>query len=197
MNSLLLATTNPGKIKEFKKLLAGRVPCREAYEPIPKIIEDGKTYQENALKKAQAFYEIYQGPVLADDSGLEVDVLRGQPGIHSARFGGENIDWTERFAFLFTKLSDYPPDLWTARFRCVLCLYSSQGTQFFEETCEGKIVPVPSGANGFGYDPLFFSFDLNKTFGDASEAEKSQVSHRAKAIRALGHWLEKNSLPLS
>lgn len=197
MNSLLLATTNLGKIKEFNELLSDFVSCCEPHPPVPRVIEDGQTYRENALKKAQAFYDIYRVPTLADDSGLEIDVLKGEPGVHSARFGGEEITWPERFAYLLKKLAVFPPDQWTARFRCVLCLYDSHGPHFFEETCEGKIISLPTGNQGFGYDPLFFSFDLKKTFGEASKAEKSKVSHRAKAVLTLKNWLQKNSLPLS
>lgn len=197
MTSLLLATTNSGKIKEFQNLLSSSCKCLVPNPPVPQVIEDGQTYQENALKKAHSFFATYRVPVLADDSGLEIDLLKGAPGILSARMGGEKISWSERFAFLMNQLSSYPPEQWNAQFRCVLCLYDFSGPHFFEGTCPGKIVPYSTGTKGFGYDPIFFSFDLQKTFGEASEEEKSQVSHRGRAIQVLKGWLDKNSLRVS
>lgn len=193
MKSLLIATQNAGKVREFQKLLSPVFSCRSADSVSPTVIEDGKTYQENALKKAQAFYQVYQTPVLADDSGLEVDPLNGAPGIFSARYGSPDFSWKERFEYLYQQLKGTPVEQWSARFRCVLCYFDGK-TQpfFFEGTCEGRIEPQPRGGEGFGYDPLFFSFDLKKGFGEASEAEKALVSHRGRAVQAFLDWITKN-----
>jgi len=191
--SLILASSNPGKLKEFHTLLAPVIEVVPADERAPFVVEDGSSYQENALKKAQAYHKVYSCTVLADDSGLEIDVLHGAPGIFSARFGGEGISWNERFKKLYQELKTFPPKTWTARFRCVLCLYLKDSPPiFFEGVCEGMIVPSAQGHAGFGYDPIFFSSELKKTFGQAKENEKGLISHRARACFAVKRWAEKN-----
>lgn len=192
---LLIASANVGKLKEVQFLLADRVRCVLPTDPIfegvprPEVLEDGQTYQENSLKKARAYFKAYKVPVLSDDSGLEVDALEGKPGIHSARFGGESISWPERWQHLFLKLKGHKPDTWTARFRCVLCYYDgSRPPEFFEGTTEGRIVSCPQGDNGFGFDPIFFSSILGKTFGEASPQEKGGVSHRSQALKKFVNW---------
>ncbi len=196
MPALFLATSNLGKISEFQALLPHwklTHPLRSEFESItpPEVIEDGVTYYENALKKALRYQEMYRRPVLADDSGLEVDGLFGAPGVFSARFGGENISWAERWQFLWTKLSVFPASEWTANFRAVLCYYNGKNPpRFFEACSAGKIISSARGGEGFGYDPIFFSTELGKTFAEASAAEKNQVSHRAKAVRAFVEWAE-------
>ncbi len=193
MKPLLIATQNPGKVKEFQKLLHPFFSCRAADSHCPPVKEDGENYRENAFKKAQAFYQIYQVPVLADDSGLEVDCLGGAPGIYSARYGSPDFSWKERFNYLYQQLKGTPVDQWSARFRCVLCYFDGKTEPFFfEGTCEGRIEPQLRGEEGFGYDPLFFSLDLQKGFGEASEAEKARVSHRGRAVQAFLDWIVKN-----
>lgn len=187
---LLLATTNKGKIREFEPLIGPKVKLLSATDPsfggrpVPDVVEDGGTYFENALKKAMEFYRTFRTPVLADDSGLEIDVLDGAPGIFSARYGGESLAWAERWDVVYRALTNFPKDKWSARFRCVLCYYSGPGDvpQFFEGTVEGQIVPRPRGEKGFGYDPIFYSNQLGKTFGESTPAEKDLVSHRSQAI---------------
>jgi XTP/dITP diphosphohydrolase len=186
---LLLASTNAGKVKEFKYLLGHGVKAVAPWDPqfngkqAPTVIEDGNSYFEHALKKAWAFYEVFKIPVLADDSGLEVDLLQGRPGVHSATYWGEKLSWLERWKKLYSELGSEPKEKWTARFRCVLCYYDGKNVpQFFEGTVEGMILPEPSGENGFGYDPIFYCNLLKKSFGQAELAEKALVSHRAKAI---------------
>lgn len=192
---LLLASTNRGKITEFESLLSSVLKCASplskefATVAIPNVVEDGATYYENALKKALAFQKIFRVPVLSDDSGLEVDVLGGRPGVHSARYGGEKISWTERWNHLYGELQGHNIGERTARFRCVLCYFDGKKVpQFFEGVAEGRITDRPQGSQGFGYDPLFFSPVLNKTFGQATKEEKDLVSHRSEAVRRFIAW---------
>lgn len=198
MIELRIASKNIGKWKEFADLLAPSFRCLPLDPAAPEIDETGATYAENALLKAQGYFKWLQKPVLADDSGLEIDVLQGAPGVLSARWGGVTLSWSERFTFLYDLLRPFPPAHWTARFRTVLCWVGSTGEPlFFEGVTEGKIQLAPSGVQGFGYDPLFFSFDLGKSFGEATDAEKSQVSHRARAVAAFLEWVQKNPHKLS
>jgi XTP/dITP diphosphohydrolase len=198
VNSVLIATQNLGKLKEFQSLLPPPFNCFPADHRAPEVDENGTTYRENAFKKAKAYVEIYQIPVLSDDSGLEIDVLNGAPGLWSARFGGKDISWEERFQKLYDQLAPYPSDQWTARFRCILCYLIPQGEPlYFEGVCEGKIDENPKGSKGFGYDPIFYSSQLRKSLGEALSAEKTQVSHRAQAVRAFLAWAKKNPHKLS
>jgi len=198
VNSVLIATQNLGKLNEFQSLLSSLFESVPADHRAPEVDENGTTYQENALKKANAYSKIYQLPVLSDDSGLEIDVLNGEPGLWSARFGGEGISWKERFNKLYEKLAPFPPDQWSARFRSVLCFLTPQGAPvYFEGVCEGRIDQNPKGASGFGYDPIFYSSQLGKSLGEATSEEKAQVSHRAKAVAAFLEWAKKNPHKLS
>lgn len=186
---VLLATENLGKLKEFQELFGERITCLSAAgKPPLQIVEDGETYYENALKKAMGFYKAFGVPVLSDDSGLEVDALKGAPGVFSARFGGD-VAWPDRWRLLHQKLAPFPKEAWQARFRCVLCYYD--GTKppvFFEGVAEGRIDEA-RGEKGFGYDPIFHSADLKKSFGEASAAEKHRYSHRAVAAREFLAWI--------
>lgn len=198
MIELRIASKNVGKWKEFSELLTSPFRCLPFDPAAPEVDETGSTYSENALLKAKGFFQYYQQPVLADDSGLEIDVLQGAPGVLSARWGGVSLSWSERFAFLYDQLRPFPPAQWTARFRTVLCWVGGAGEPlFFEGVTEGKIQIAPTGPKGFGYDPIFFSTDLGKSFGEATDAEKSQVSHRARAVRAFLEWAQKNPHKLS
>ncbi|NDD53328.1 RdgB/HAM1 family non-canonical purine NTP pyrophosphatase [bacterium] len=198
MTPLLIATQNRGKLKEFESLLCGTLKTVMADERAPQVDENGATYAENAFKKAKAFQEVYKCPVLSDDSGLEIDVLNGAPGLWSARFGGENISWEERFQKLYQLLAPYPQKAWSARFRCVLCLIlPNQEPVYFEGLCEGQIDGAPKGHGGFGYDPIFYSKQLGKSLGEANPAEKALVSHRAQAVQALLEWIKNNPHKLS
>lgn len=159
------------------------------------VLENGETYHENAEKKARAFYKVYRLPVLSDDSGLEVDALGGDPGACSARYGGEKISWEQRWNALYSKLASSPPSAWTARFLCVLCYYDGgKAVRFFEGKTAGVISPRPRGERGFGYDPIFYSPELGKTFGEASFDEKQNVSHRARAVSAFLEWWTGDSI---
>lgn len=192
MTPLLIATTNPGKLREIKPLLAGspvelvtldRWPGFEAPE------ETGATFEENARLKARYYAEATGMPAVAEDSGLEIDVLGGVPGVESARFGGVTTPYPEKFAMLYERLRAFEPSRWTARFVCALALVEGQRVLFETRgTIEGVIAPEPRGTGGFGYDPIFFYPPFGKTLAEVGE-RKSDVSHRANAFRQLGSWL--------
>ncbi len=195
MPQLLIATENLGKLKEFQEIFGDSVTCLATSDPKlarkqpVHVVEDGETYFENALKKALAYHRGFRAPVLADDSGIEVDVLGGAPGVFSARFGGEEIPWPDRWKLLLSKMAPFSKEAWTARFRCVLCFYDGQGVPvFFEGTTEGIIQEQAKGKHGFGYDPLFYSPTLKKTFAEATPTEKHRLSHRAVACREFLQW---------
>ena len=191
MKSLLVATTNAGKFQEFSELLKPVFRCSTLSKDTPLVVEDGTTYKENALKKAKEYFERFKVPVLSDDSGLEVDVLGGAPGVSSAIFGGESLSWPDRWNFLYTQLGEHRLLRPSARFRCVLCYYDGVSSpRFFEATTEGCISPSPVGSSGFGYDPIFFSADLGKSLGEASLHEKGSVSHRARAAKKFLDFIQ-------
>lgn len=195
MKSLLIATTNAGKIKEMQSHLKSSF---ELFTPrdakfdgiaVPKVIEDGRSYFENSVKKALQFYATYKMPVLSDDSGLELDVLNGQPGVDSAHLGGEKASWAERWQALYKLLRPFPAAQWTARFRSILCYYDGKRVPFFfQGVCEGMVIGSPRGESGFGYDPIFLSADLKKSFGEATATEKARVSHRARSLDDFLAW---------
>jgi XTP/dITP diphosphohydrolase len=185
---LLLASYNQGKLHELQALLTD-VPV-DLISPASlnlslDVVEDGLTYQENAARKALAFAQASGYLSLADDSGLEVDVLDGQPGLHSARFspipGATDRD---RRTLLLKKVHNKPRP-WVARFRCVIALAAPAGKLYFSEgVCPGEIIPKERGQNGFGYDPIFLLPDLGKTMAELSMEEKNRLSHRARAVLA-------------
>ncbi|MEX2502090.1 MAG: RdgB/HAM1 family non-canonical purine NTP pyrophosphatase [Trueperaceae bacterium] len=191
---LVLASGNPGKIEELRDTLAGR-PIEVVGAADVGVTdfppEDGASYEANALVKA-AHVATHTGlPALADDSGLEVDALHGQPGLHSARFGGPGLTDRERVAHLLAKMRRVPAAERTARFVSVLALAVPSGeVRTFEGRCEGTIRTGPVGAGGFGYDPVFHSADLDRTFGEVGPEQKRRVSHRARAMAALLAWLD-------
>ncbi len=190
---LVLATRNQGKTKEIRKFMEGHpVEIRDLndFGPIPEVVEDGKTFEENAYKKAHFTAKILGLPALADDSGLEVDALDGEPGVFSARYAGPQASDDENNAKLLSRLSGVRNR--TARFRCNLSLAVPSGPALtYEATCEGLITEEPRGTNGFGYDPLFYYPERGKTFGEMTLAEKSEVSHRGKAFLELKQEMEK------
>ena len=192
MIDLLVATTNRGKLTEIQAFLK-RVPVHiislnDLQDP-PAVAEDGRSFEENALKKARTLAEWSGYRTLADDSGLEVDALNGRPGILSAPFSGvEGYDAANN-SKLLEELRDVPKEKRTARFICVLALCGPRllgGEQCTAQgSCEGLIGFAPKGKNGFGYDPLFFFPPLNKTFGEIDQQTKIAVSHRGKALKRL------------
>jgi XTP/dITP diphosphohydrolase len=187
---LVLATTNKGKLREIRELLASlpfEIVGLEAYPDAPQVAETGATFAENARLKAEG-YAAYSGELtLADDSGLEVDALGGEPGVHSARYGGPDHDDRRRYELLLQNLAGIPADRRTARFHCVAVVFDpvSKYCHTADGTVEGLISDGPRGANGFGYDPVFFLPKYNRTMAELPEALKNEISHRGRAIMAL------------
>ena len=189
---LLVSTTNPGKFAEIKTVLKDlpvEIIALSALGKQPKIVEDGETFEANALKKARTLAEFSGRITLADDSGLEVDALGGAPGVLSARYSGEPSDDNRNNEKLLHDLMGLPQEKRRARFVCVLALCkprkSGDGEWLFRGECEGWIAFAPRGENGFGYDPLFFYPPLGKTFGELDRETKGRFSHRGKALRKL------------
>lgn len=184
---LVIATGNPGKITEIQELLTGfpiEIKSLADFGPIPEVAEDGETFDENAYKKASFTAKILGIPALADDSGLMVEALGGAPGVLSARYAGENATDAQRVAKLLKAMQGQSHR--KAAFECVISIAVPSGPALtYEARCEGLIAEQPTGQSGFGYDPLFFYPPLNKTFGQMTIAEKSQVSHRGKALQEL------------
>ncbi len=184
---VFLATTNPGKLRELKRGLAPLgwtfvTPDELPYTP-PE--ETGMSFEDNALLKAAAAAQQTGLPALADDSGLEVDALGGEPGVYSARYGGFKRD-VERNLYLLERLKGVPPEKRTARFVAVLVLaYPDGHVEVYRGETEGRILEAPRGHLGFGYDPLFFVPEAGRTFAEMLPDEKARYSHRGKAIRAL------------
>jgi XTP/dITP diphosphohydrolase len=177
---LVIATGNAGKLGEYRELLAGAGLTLMAVDPgAPEV---GGTYAENAQLKAEAAREALGLPAVGDDSGVEVEVLKGFPGIHSARIGPTQ---KERTRVLLDRLQGYPRP-WLARFTCTIALAApGRPTEFFEGECHGEIIPEWRGIAGFGYDPVFLVPEAGRTFGEMSSKEKSRYSHRARAVTAL------------
>ncbi|HLV11987.1 MAG TPA: RdgB/HAM1 family non-canonical purine NTP pyrophosphatase [Trueperaceae bacterium] len=189
---VVIATANPGKLREFKDALSRLELDLLSLEDvgIDRLPEEtGASYVENALLKA-GFVALRSGlPTLADDSGLEVDALGGRPGVLSARYGGERLTEGERTAHLLDEVKDVPRKARGATFRCVVVLATPGGeVATFEGETRGELTFGPRGENGFGYDPVFLSAELGKTFGEATTAEKRAVSHRGRALKAFLEW---------
>jgi len=177
---LVVATGNAGKLGEYSGLLADTGLTLMAVDP--GVAEVGSTYAENAQLKAEAASVAMGLPAIGDDSGVEVEVLKGYPGIHSARIGPTQKERTE---VLLDRLQGHPRP-WLARFACTIALaVPGQATEFFEGDCRGEIVPEWRGHAGFGYDPVFLVPEAGKTFGEMDPAEKAMYSHRARAVRAM------------
>jgi XTP/dITP diphosphohydrolase len=184
---LLIATTNSGKQREYRVLLAG-VPAEIVFPNdlgiLLEVEEDGTTFHENAAKKARALAQASGLPALADDSGLEVDALGGEPGVRSARYAGPGADDPKRRAFLLEKLRGVPAPR-TARFVCVIAIASPAGeVAYAEGECRGEITFTERGTNGFGYDPVFQVEGKPETMAEIPAGEKNRISHRARAARA-------------
>jgi XTP/dITP diphosphohydrolase len=188
MKVLLLASGNPGKLKELRALLKQlevELTDPKALNLVLHIEETGDTYQQNALIKAEQYARNSGQWTLADDSGLEVDALGGAPGLHSNRYMGPGRSDADRRQRLLQMLQPHPQP-WTARFRCCAALVGPDGQRFTAEgTCPGRIIPTERGQNGFGYDPIFLVDSYDKTMAELEMEEKNQISHRARAIHAL------------
>lgn len=191
---LVIATNNQGKVREIKEMLE---PI--GYEPVSlkdagieiEVVEDGETFAENAHKKAKAVYDICRCPVVADDSGLEVDFLGGAPGIYSARYAGEDATDEQRIQKILDELDGVDKSMRTARFVCSLyCIIDDDTEYSVRGTLEGFIGTEPLGHNGFGYDPIFM-VDEDTSVAMLSSEEKNRISHRAAAIKQLTEILAK------
>ena len=214
MPRLLIATTNPGKIREIRRVLDGVSLDLVTLVDLPPVAEPeeaGQTFADNARLKARYYAQASGLPTVAEDSGLAIDALNGRPGVLSARYPGET--YTEKFANLYRELDGHPQP-WTARFVCALAfvdsdqalgighqalaganasgLVPSADSVNFESSgvVEGNVVAAPRGSNGFGYDPIFFYPPYGKTLGEATDAEKLVVSHRGQAFRQFRAWLD-------
>jgi XTP/dITP diphosphohydrolase len=201
MRRILIATSNPGKLRDFAGAAVahgveiGGVP---GFASLPAVVEDGLTFEDNARKKAKEYSRHVAGDiVVADDSGLEVDALNGAPGVHSARYAAdqphlanENTDDEANNARLLRELRKVPPEKRTGRFVCVLAAARDGHTlAVFRGTADGVILDAPRGTGGFGYDPLFYFPEIQKTFAELSAEEKAKYSHRGAAFRKLLRWI--------
>jgi len=194
MVRLLIATLNPGKVKEYEELLAG-LPLELTYPPQEgldiEVAETGESFAENARLKAAAYARASGLLTLADDSGLEVDALGGDPGIRSARYAGKGASDEGRYRLLLEKLREVPWEERTARFRCVIAVATPEGQiRTAEGTCEGIIAFAPRGEHGFGYDPVFYFPEYGMTMAELSPATKNKISHRARAAQGVRDILE-------
>ncbi len=190
LKQIVFATNNAHKLGELRTMLAGRfrvvgladIGC---HDDIP---EDADTFEGNALAKAQWVFDHYGLDCIADDSGLEVDALGGEPGIHSARYAGAGHDDAANNALLLSRLEGAGDR--SARFRTVIAMVrKGRQPMYFHGTVEGRILEAPRGESGFGYDPLFVPEGWDKTFAEASADEKNSVSHRGRAVRELCRYL--------
>ncbi|HHF98903.1 MAG TPA: XTP/dITP diphosphatase [Candidatus Aerophobetes bacterium] len=192
---LVLATRNSDKIREIEKALKNlpiKILTFKDFSNFPYVEESGKSLKENALLKAKAIAKFTGKLSLADDSGLEVEYLKGAPGVYSSRFAGENASYEDNNRKLLSLLKDVPYDKRGALFRCVIAFAKPEGKYFIVEgACPGKIVFSPRGRGGFGYDPIFQPEGYKKTFAQLSLEEKNRISHRAKALSKAREILEK------
>lgn len=193
---LVLATRNQGKVREIGDILRDQSEIEllslRNYPDAPDVVEDGETYEENAIKKASTLAEYTGHLTIADDSGLEVDTLDGAPGVHSARYAGENASDQDRIAKLLNALQDIPDDRRSGRFICAVAIAEPLAkVQVVRGVCEGRIIHVPRGTSGFGYDPIFVPLGYAETFAELGNEIKNQISHRAKALKKAGKMLSK------
>ncbi|MBT8372266.1 MAG: XTP/dITP diphosphatase [Desulfobacterales bacterium] len=191
--TLVIATSNRGKSAEIRDLLTGfpiKIKDLDDFGPIPPVVEDGNTFDENAYKKASFVAKVLGLPALADDSGLVVDALEGAPGIYSARYAGDKATDRQRYTKLLKEMKGITNR--KAAFECVISIAVPIGPALtYEARCEGLIAEKPAGKNGFGYDPIFYFPPLKKTFAELTREEKSRISHRGKALHELREEFDK------
>ncbi len=195
---LLLASSNPGKLREYQVLAAGsavEVALLPGFDRLPRFDESAPTLAENALGKALHYSRFAELPVIADDSGLVVPALGGAPGVHSARYGGPQASDAERIQKLLAELRGKGVTERCASFVCVLALaLQGQVLAVFSDLVAGELLEAPRGSEGFGYDPIFFFPTLGRSFAELTREEKNQHSHRGKAFRKLLAFLESRPL---
>jgi len=193
---LVLATHNRDKVVELRQSLQGlpiQILSLDHFPDAPEVEEDGDTLEANAIKKALAIHAHTQLPAVADDTGLMVDALNGAPGVYSSRYAGPQATYADNVQKLLHELRGVPELQRRAEFRTVMALVSDGKTHLVEGRCRGRITLAPRGNNGFGYDPVFFVPELNKTFAELTLAEKNQISHRGKAAAAFNALLMKST----
>ena len=193
VKSILIATTNAGKVREILRILDGlphELKTLADFPGIPVPEETGATFAENASQKARHYAGLAGMVTMAEDSGFEVDALNGDPGIFSARYLREDAQYDERFADIYRRVGDARTGNRHARFVCALAVAQGDAVIFeTTATVEGELAPAPAGPNGFGYDPVFFYPPYARTFGEVSDEEKTAVSHRGQAMRAFREFL--------
>lgn len=196
---IALATRNPGKIREILEICAAWpvewVTHDARADPTwPDVEETGVTYAENAMLKATAIAAALGMPAISDDSGIEVDALDGGPGPRSARFAGEAAGDAENLDLLIERVRDVPDGSRTARYRCVAtCAWPGGRALSAEAACEGRLLVEPRGSGGFGYDPIFVPSGFDRTMAELAPQTKNEISHRGKAVRALGEMLARGA----
>lgn len=195
MKTFVLASKNKHKAMEIKKILGNEYDIKTMDEMGLndfEIIEDGNTFKENAAKKAIAVFEKLNIPIIADDSGLCVDYLNGMPGVHTARFAGENATNEDNINKLLNELKDVPFEKRKAKFVCVIAMVenSPKDVKVFRGECEGYITESQKGKSGFGYDPVFYYEKFDMTLAEMGEELKNSISHRYKALERFSNYLE-------
>ena len=194
MNPLVIATRNAHKAREIREILGYvlRVRTLNDFPDVPEIDEKGDTFESNAIHKASLVAGQLRIPALADDSGLEVDALNGEPGVRSARFAGEGSTDHENNEKLLSVMEGIPPESRTARFRCVMAFILPDGTRHTGEgVCEGTILSRARGTGGFGYDPLFVPSGYSDSFSVLKSDTKNRISHRARALRKINETIQR------
>jgi len=194
MKELVVATRNRGKLLEIRAMLndlVASVHCAGDIAGFPDTVEDGATFEENALKKAREAARFCGLPALADDSGLVVDVLEGRPGVYSARFAGEGAGDAANNAKLLTELAGFPPETKNAAFVCALAFVTPEGIErVFTGRVGGRILDMARGEGGFGYDPLFLVDGYGQTMAELGVDDKNRISHRGQAFRLFRDYLQ-------
>ncbi len=183
---IVAGTNNKNKVREFREILKEHEILSLSDVGVETdVIEDGKTFEENALKKAREIVKKVKIPVIADDSGLIVDYLKGEPGVYSARYGGEGLTDSDRTKLLLKNMENAPEGERNARFVCTIVFTDGDKELVCEGKCEGTITRTPRGTDGFGYDPVFYVKKFKKTFSELNPDEKNSVSHRGMALKML------------
>jgi XTP/dITP diphosphohydrolase len=194
LSKLVLATRNQDKVAEIREVLADipvQILSLEQFSDAPEVVEDRDTLEGNAIKKVLVIHWHTDLPAVADDTGLLVDALNGAPGVYSSRFAGPGATYADNVQKLLRMMEGIPWPQRTAEFRTVMALAVNGKTQIVEGKCRGLITRAPCGHNGFGYDPVFFIPELNKTLAELARAEKNRISHRGQALAALRALLAK------
>ncbi len=196
---IVLATKNKDKVKEITEILNDLnldLLTLDEFPEAPDVLEDGATLEENAVKKAKLIAEHTGLISIADDTGLEVDYLDGQPGVRSSRYSGENATYSDNVNKLLAELKGVPRDKRSARFRCEVALFNNTHVETVKAVCEGIIAEAPRGEGGFGYDPVFYVPEYGRTFAEMGPELKNRISHRAKAFGELRKRIQRGEISL-